>query len=622
MLPITDPSELAPADVYRQARLVAAKTSRGTDRSWYRDAFELPCQWHLWFDGGREVVSATFSRQDQAWRPGPTIALATLTTGDGVADLLSELLSPTFFGHRPKALGVILHVADEFALAGLVQPPEGASEADEDLEILRYNLMDDPREVLSDREISVETTAWRLLPFWGAASGQARCGAIALSRSREAFLHQLLEHGEEFRVPVRVAVTAAAVECLAALPLIEPSVQGGCLIVLLYQKFTAVFAISPAGELRSVRSLTHRGGGGVPVGLGDILSSMAVSAELALPGVAGAAPPKALLVSNNPAALQAVTRELEDYSRTRRPIELATIDLASHPAVAAIPGNRPEFLVYDPVRVELTRAGGCALAKTQTFPALWKNWVTKSSFFDTAKLDDIYPTLPDLRLLRLASALNILLALAFIVLGGYGAWAFFQASNHPAWSLTPTQSKRTQDVQTKLLVERDQIDVTSRLLLPRSRGWLTLEFLLQLFPEDSGVRLDSFNYGMDAGRAGPAAVKGKPPVATGLVRTWSFRGLAKPQAQELLSNLNSQRWISAFFDRVAKATGDVSYAPDPTRLLTVTLTQARNPKFSATADPAEAANNPTGSFPFTFEATITQTLTDKDALALPTQKPF
>lgn len=623
MISITDPSELKPADVYRQARLVAAKTSRGSDRNWYRDAFDLPSQWHLWFDGGREVVSATFCRLDNRWRPGPEIQLANLTTSEGAGDLLGELLSLRFFSQVPKSLGVILHVADEFALAGLKQAPEASAEGGEDLEIVRFNLIDDPRESLADREVSVDTTSWRLLPFWGASPGQPHGTAIALSRSREAFLSKLLTHGEELRVPIRVAVTVAPVESLAALPLLDPKLEGGRLVVIPYLKYTVVFAIAPSGELRSARSLGHRGGAVIPAGLTDILWSMAVSAELAGIGADGLRP-NVLVVSGDPAVLQAATRALDGAGAGRQAIHVETLDLSNHPLMTAIPGQRPEFLVHDASQVESATAGACLLAATQTFQALWKNWIRQSNFFDTAKLDALYPSIQDLRLLRLSSVLTMLLAAAFIGLGGYGGYSLFKATSHPSWNLTPLQLKRTEAAQAKLLLEKRQIEITNRLLMPRSRGWTTLEFLMQMFPEDSGVRLDSFDYGMEASRAGVSAVKGKPAESVGMTRTWSVKGLAKPQAMELLSTLNSQRGLSALFDRMAKATADASYAPDPSRQVTVTLTQGRNPRFAADAatSTSPAAQDPSSTFPFRFEATITQALSDKDALALPTEKPF
>jgi hypothetical protein len=170
--------------------------------------------------------------------------------------------------------------------------------------------------------------------------------------------------------------------------------------------------------------------------------------------------------------------------------------------------------------------------------------------------------------------------------------------------------------------ERRQIEVTNRLLEPRSRGWSTLEFLLQLFPEDSGVRLDSFDYNVEASRLSGAAAKGKPAENAGMARTWTVRGLAQPQALEVLNTLNSQRGLTAFFDKVAKATGDPSYTPDPLRQVTIALTQGRNARFMADPSSSRGPLDPASTFPFSFEATISQTLTDKDVLAFPNDKPF
>ncbi|MEN3943751.1 hypothetical protein WJU23_20795 [Prosthecobacter sp. SYSU 5D2] len=613
MLNITDPCELKAADIYRQARTVASKTSRSTDSHWYRVPEELPWQWHLWFDGGREVCSATFSKQSNVWQPGPTLPLANLTTGEGVSEILGELMSSRYFQDKPKALGVILHVADEFALSEIAQAGEALGEAGEDFQILRYNLVDDPKEVLADRDVSTDANSWRLLPFWGAPTGQQKCAAVMLSRSREAFLQTLLTCAENLRMPVRTAVTCAAVECLAALPLLRPEMQEGCLLAFGFYKFTAVFAISGTGELQAVRSLSHRSGQQVPTGFGDILWNMALGAELETP--------KVVYVSSQPQALQTAASDLEIYSLSRQMIHFEGVNLTEHPALAVIPGHRPEFLIYDSTAVEQVRSGKTPLAKAGTFKALWESWA-RQSFMDTARLDNLYPSQQDLRLLRFSSWLVYLLVFCLVGTGGYGTYSLFAAMNHPSWSLTPTEMLQTKSKHEQLLQEKKQIDVTEQLLQPRSRGWVTLEFLLQLFPEDSGVRLDSFYYTADATRYNGKKTKEGPKGSVGMVRTWTLKGLVKPKAMELLSTLNTQRGLSALFDRVATATGDESYRPDPSRQLTVTLTQGRNSSFDSQAGPGDLARDPTLAFPFNFTAALTQTLTEKDALALPLENPF
>ena len=559
MTAITDPNALKAADVFRQACFVNAKTSRGHDRGWYQDPFDLDFQWHLFFEGGREVSSATFSRVEQCWRPGPALSLPGLTTGEGVEDLLSDLFAQTHLGKRPSAIGVILHVADEFGLAEVAHGGETAGAPGKDLAILHFNLIDDPREVLVDHEVSEAGTSWRLLPFWGAGADEERCTAIALSRSREVFLQKLLDIGEELRVPVRVAITAAPVEMLAAVPLLKPELAGGRLIAVTYLKFTALFALTPSGELRSVRTLLHRGNAAIPAGFGDILWNMALSAELAQSGRSGGAPLQVLMLTNSPAALQAARKDLEAYSSNRNPIQLETVELSTLDVLQGIPNHRPEFLVYDQLHTELVRLGASPLAKSQTFPTLRKDWMRQCNFFNTAKLDAAYPSFQDLRLLRLSSWLVRLTALLLVSAVGHGAYSVFQAMRHPSWNLTLQEMKRTEDAQIAIQAERQKINDTTALLKPRSRGWAALEFVLQLFPESSGICLDSFSYGLEANPPAASNAKGQVTASTGLARTWVFKGLATTQALELLSKITTPRSVADLFKTLAKETGDNSY---------------------------------------------------------------
>lgn len=625
MLNITDPCELKAADIYRQARTVASKTSRASEADWYRAPEELAWQWHIWFDGGRAVTSVAWSRLDNQWREGPELPLASLTTAENVEDLLGELLSIKYFSQTPKSLGVILHVADEFALAELAQPGETGVEGGEDFKMMRYNLVDEPVEMLADREVSTDTTVWRLLPFWGAPSGQTRAMAVALSRSRESFLQKLMSTGEEMRLPIRVAVTCAPLEALAALPLIQPAGHGGKLVVIPYHKFTAVFALSPEGELRAARSLAHRGGAQIPAGFGDILWNMAVAAELA--GADNAGKPPLLLLSSNESALQAASEELEMYSLTRQALDCEIVNLGGHAALENMPGHHLEFLLYDSTALEQVRAGRVPFAATETYTALWEGWA-RQNFMDLGRLDSLYPSQGDLRLLRFSSWFVVLLVVSLIGTGGYGTWSLFAAMNHPSWGLTPDEVKQTETKHAKLVQEQNQIHLTERLLKPRSQGWSTLEFLLQMFPEDSGVRLESFNYGLDAARpAGPAPRKGSKAKSSksetvGLTRNWTIKGLIKPKALELLNSLNSQRGMSSFFEKMAAATGDDGYAPAQERQITVSLTQGRNSRFNPQATAADAARDPAQAFPFNFEIQIAQTLSEKDPLAMPLEKPF
>lgn len=113
------------------------------------------------------MISAVFYNPTQQWRPGPPISLMSLTTGEGAADFLDALRSGEFFPRPPKALGIFLHVGDEFALAPLRDGLLGADTPESAFDLLHFSLIDDPAEVLMERDVSTESNCWRLLPYWG-----------------------------------------------------------------------------------------------------------------------------------------------------------------------------------------------------------------------------------------------------------------------------------------------------------------------------------------------------------------------------------------------------------------------------------------------------------------------
>src|SRR5690606_23598503 len=141
--------------IYRQAKQVLKHTSRASNADWYHEAMELDRQWHIWVDG-RQVVSSVFDRKSGQWMEGPRAILpkdngvsagtrkpmdqdAVRALNDGLnqaqldaifahfdeEDLrslhesLSRLVRGKDFGGKVKSLGVVLHLADEFAIADL-----------------------------------------------------------------------------------------------------------------------------------------------------------------------------------------------------------------------------------------------------------------------------------------------------------------------------------------------------------------------------------------------------------------------------------------------------------------------------------------------------------------------
>ena len=188
--------------------------------------------------------------------------------------------------------------------------------------------------------------------------------------------------------------------------------------------------------------------------------------------------------------------------------------------------------------------------------------------------------------------------------------------------MTPEQVAATEAQNAKLLAESKRIETTESLLQPRSQGWSALEPMLQLFPEGDDARLESFDYKItpEGSLTGGQATNTNAKV--GMVRQWQFKGLGKPQTMQLLTALNSQLGLTTFFEKLASTTGDTSFQPGPTRQMDLTVTESRNPKFNADSSPGDLARDPASAYPYVFEATLSQTLTEKDPLALPVAKPL
>lgn len=603
---LQDPRELDPAALHRQASKIASKGSRGSDRNWYRQAHELDWQWHLFFDGGRDVVSATFHRPSGQWKQGPSIALMNLTTGEGAADFLEELRRGDFFPKAPKAVGIFLHVGDEFALVPLRDGLLTADSPESALEMLHFSLLEDPTEVLMERDASPENTSWRLLPYWGAQGNQVRAAAVAVSRSREALLQSFIQHAEAMKMPVRVSVMAAPIEALAGLPNSSPGcLDGGCLVLLPYLKFTAAFAINAAGNLVSCRSLIHRSSA-LPVGLGDIVVGMSLAAELGT----GAAP--RVLVAGRSAQVQPLLDDLRTFSTRREPLRIESIELENLPTLDALPERRLEWVAHGRTLEDLTQSAGATCAESRTFQSLWTDLPLRGNFFNSQGIDQLYPSQRDLRLLQLGNLISVLLLVGLLSLAGYGFYTYYNASGQAFWKLNAAQSQKVDAQLAALQKEKQAIETTRRMFQPRNHGWSTLEMLLRLFPEDSGIRLESVNGGSSTVRP-----TGKGSGKLGYTRTWQIRGLAMQESLDLLSRLNSSRELGEQFAAMAKGMDEPSFAADAGRQLSVNLVLGKNPRHRESAATDDFQPNAAELYPFSFELQISQTLPDSDPLSLP-----
>lgn len=598
---INSPSDLLPRDIYRQAAFLASKTSRASNEDWYLKATQLKSQWHIWYDGGREVVSAIYSRDSGAWKPGPVLSIASLSAPGEIEAELRGLLTSGQFGYKPKSIGVVFHVADELGVVDIA--PE--FQIPEEFENVRQGLSEEPIVYLSDKKVNPENTAWRLLPFQDALESQQKAVAISLTRERDKLKAILENFSVAQNIPVQLSVMSAPLEALAALNLILPETdQRGRLLLLVYARFTVLFALKPNGHLVQARSVNHRANSLIPPNIGDLIANTAMAVDMpdALVYVVGAsdAPSTPLLT------------ELENYSRTRLPIRYQWVDSRGLPEAEIIPGKRVEFLAHDTSRFE-------AIKKNSGIPAAELSqltWFLQDFSADGGPESSIYPTQGDMRLVQVGSLLTRLMTFALIGLFFYSIYTTYMLMSSDAWQLSASEVERSQTLLGKMLNEEKKVKYTNGLFVPRSRGYLVMDMLLSTFTDKPGLRVESVDYAI-------VPVGKKDGQKSGWMRTWKVRGFAKANASSYLDKMNSEKGISEVFQDFYKTSGDVpSEALDvASRSIEVSINQAVNPAYQRGLDPKKQAKDSTNVYPITFDMSITQIFSNSDAIAMEIQKP-
>lgn len=608
---ISSPSDLLARDIYKQAAFLASKTSRASNADWYLKATQLKSQWHIWYDGGREVVSAIYSRDNAVWKLGPVLSIASLSAPGEIEAELRGLLTSGQFGYKPKSIGVVFHVADELGVVDITQEYQNP----EEFEAVRQGLFEEPILYLSDKKVNPDNAVWRLLPFQDALENQQKAVAISLTRERDKLKGILEQFSVTQNIPIQISVMSAPLEALAALNLILPETdQRGRLLVLVYAKFTVLFALKPNGHLVQTRSVNHRSNSLVPPNIGDLIANTAMAVDMpdALVYVVGA--------SDTPSA--PLLTELENYSKTRLPIRYQWVDSRSLPEVEMLPGKRVEFLAHDSTRFDsLKKSTAIPVGETTQL-----NWFLQDFAAVGGPESSIYPTQGDMRLVQLGTLVSRTMAFLLIGLFFYMLYTVYTAMDSKAWQLAPEEVVRSQTLLKKLTDEDQAAKYTNGLVIPRSKGWLVMDMLLDAFTGKPGIRVESFEYKispLEKKAAPKGAPKGVVAEKIGWVRTWKIKGLAQASSANDLEKLNSEKGIGDLFQGFYKTNGDLTaeIADVASRTIEVSINQSTNPAYQRGLDPKTQARDSNAAYPITFDAVITQTYDSKDKIAMNIKKP-
>ena len=196
------PASLNVLQQFGQACSILRNTTRASNPAWYQDALELNFQLHIRPDGA-QISTFYFDRKKDQWSNGPTLNDEILHDPAKLESVIAEILRNSR-SIGATSLGVILHVADEFATTEL--KPELDNPAS--LPDLRDAAVADPGSILEDSSILADQASWRVIPY--PATGSEVIGTtITISRQYASFLSTLRQTGEQANFPIITSALSA-----------------------------------------------------------------------------------------------------------------------------------------------------------------------------------------------------------------------------------------------------------------------------------------------------------------------------------------------------------------------------------------------------------------------------
>ena len=587
MSALQNPSALNPLRQYLQANHLLKKTSRAKNPAWYQEALELDYQLHFRTDGA-SVSAFLYDRKEDLWAHGPALTEKSLLDPEAMVAYTTEAIRHVKAAGG-TSIGVVLHIADEFALTEI-----NPDLTDRDtLSALRETALHDPLSILADSSADASQSNWRIIPYFAAAS-QSMATAVTISRRHEPMLDALRALGNREDFPlVTHALSAPLVALLGLFDTVKPRPDRPSVAILQYPFFTVLAFFNDRSDLILVRTQLHRGLRRPPNFRHAIATSNA-SLELDNPDIF-----VFRLGADIDPALAA---------------DLATTFISSRVEVipAPITGSLPDWCAECVIATRAPEPGESASGSLQALRE--DKWALQDFLPAQAESASLYPTKAEIRLMKgLGAARKIILTIGLIA-AAWLATGIIKIRLSPDWAFKPEESDIIKTRLIALNAEKAKAQQWDALMEDRSKAWSSMEFLSRLFPENSGILTKTFNY-----TARPDTSPGQAKV--GVVREWKITGFVKDEALELLSSLNSRERMAAHFNEVARVTGNSAFRTDiGTRNIVVNIRTQENPGYKPAGrigdDLIQGGNTGDYGFPFTFDLVITQRFEAADPLAV------
>ncbi len=582
------PAELNALLRYHQVSTFFKKTSRAKNAAWYQGALEVDFQLHIRTDG-TAVAVFLYDRREDLWAHGPPLTERQLLDPEAMIAYTSEAVKHALSAGG-NALGVVLHVADEFSLTE-INPQLVDRNA---IGQLSESLVTDPASVIAD-SVSAEQSSWRLLPYFSPASPSIAT-AVTISRRHEPVLAALSALGENEDFPIITLALSAPLIALLGIPGTVRASQGRpSTVILQYSFFTVLAFFDENSDLLLVRTQLHRGLRRPP-NFHHAISTTTASLELADPDI--------FIFPLGQNVDRTLIGDLKQVFNNSHLEEVVVQNMGTLPPWCA------ECRISTRIPEENESLPG------NTFRALGEEGWAFQNFLPAAReVAEIYPTKSEMKLyrtFRIARVAALVIGLGVISWFVYGLFTIVRT---PEWAFDPAETQNVKKRVMKLNLERQTTEHWDSLLEDRSKGWVVMESLSRLFPENSSVLVKSFDYGV---RSDVALGQTK----AGFVKEWKVNGLVKEDATELLNTLNTREGISAHFNEIARVTGNSAFNTDlGTRSLVVNIRTQENTTYKAgRTSPddivAGGPGNQDQNYPFTFELVITQRFEATDPLAI------
>ncbi len=577
------PSQLNPWQQYRQACSVFSHTSRSSNPAWYQDALKLDQQLHIRVDGPT-AFSFYYDAKASSWSPGPQVSEELLTDEEQYTELISEILKRAK-SERFKAIGIVVHIADEFATTEL-KPDFDSPNA---LQELSKTAIDSPAEILEDASIDAKENSWRVLPY--AAAGSSTIGtAITISNNLAPFLRDLRKAGEEANFPVITQSVSAPLIALMGLPsMLTKQPEKPFVSILQYPWFTAMAFFNEHADLMLIRTLQHRGLRQAS-NLRNALFTSCASLEFMDPDL--------FIIPLG----EQVDHDLADNIRMQ--FANSHIETLTLPASGDIPQWAPE------PAITVSPASDSQAVTSESLTSLRsEKWALQDFLPNPKEVIEMYPSRAEMNLLKAARLARMVIAILALAGLGYFAMGVMGFIREPEWSFESGEATAAQAKLAKLNQERDRIDYWNNLLKDRSKAWVVMESFARMFPANSGVLLKNSSYS-----AKPDTTPGQ--AKSGFVKSWKVTGYARDEAINYLNQLNTRDGINKFFADMAESTGSSAYLPKVgNRNISVNIRTRENNRFRP-IPLEEAVMRDDTTYPFTFDLTITQRFEANDPMAI------